>query len=188
MKGNTFPAVDGSCSDMTLAGKNMLDQMAECCRTKSALMEQGGHCSQAKLEKASWVRSTRMRSCRTNVSYRSEWMILRSSGNQPGETRYRMSMPVAAGAKAARAPYHSHTAVAVRRDDCKMVRLKVPGFALAISTGDPAFRLKWSSPGGQQSDRLNKGLASRYVNYKCPFGQIKEVARKGTSSDKVTSK
>lgn len=55
-------------------------------------------------------------------------------------------MPVAAVAKAVKAAYHSHTAVAERRDGCNMVRLKVPGFALAISTGDPAFRFERSSP------------------------------------------
>ncbi|KAH8592765.1 hypothetical protein B0O99DRAFT_478181, partial [Bisporella sp. PMI_857] len=50
-------------------------------------------------------------------------------------------MPVAAGAEAIEATYHSHTTVAVQRDDCNMVRPKVPGFALAILTEeDPAFR------------------------------------------------
>jgi hypothetical protein len=48
---------------------------------------------------------------------------------------------VAAVAMAEKATYH--TAVAERRDDCSMVRLRVPGFALAISTGeDPAFRFE----------------------------------------------
>lgn len=55
-------------------------------------------------------------------------------------------MPVAAVAKAMRAAYHSHTAVAERRDDCKKARLRVPGFALVRSTGDPAFRFNGSSP------------------------------------------
>jgi hypothetical protein len=55
-------------------------------------------------------------------------------------------MPVAAVAKAVKAAYHSHTAVAERRDDCNMVRPKVPGFALARSMGDPAFRFERSSP------------------------------------------
>lgn len=55
-------------------------------------------------------------------------------------------MPVAAGAKNVKATYHSHTLVFARRDDCNMVRQRVPGFALVISTGDPAFRFEWSSP------------------------------------------
>ncbi len=92
------------------------------------------------LEKASWGRSKTLQSCRKSASYRS---ILKSLGNlesQPGATMYRRSMPVAAGAKEVKAAYHSHTADAARRDGCRMVCLKVPGFALAISTGDPAFR------------------------------------------------
>jgi hypothetical protein len=60
---------------------------------------------------------------------------------------YLMNMPVAAGAREVKAAYHSHTVDAARRDGCRMVRLKVPGFALAtISTGDPAFRFERSSP------------------------------------------
>jgi hypothetical protein len=51
-------------------------------------------------------------------------------------------MPVAAVAKAVKATYHSHTVVVERRDDCNMVRQRVPGFALAISMGDPAFRFE----------------------------------------------
>ncbi|PQE07578.1 hypothetical protein CJF30_00007321 [Rutstroemia sp. NJR-2017a BBW] len=51
-------------------------------------------------------------------------------------------MPVAAAAKATMATYHSHTVVAARRDDYNMVRQKVPGFALAISTEDPVFRFR----------------------------------------------
>ncbi|KAF8851927.1 hypothetical protein BDZ45DRAFT_561760, partial [Acephala macrosclerotiorum] len=51
-------------------------------------------------------------------------------------------MPVAAVAKAKRATYHSHTAVFDLRDDCRMVRQKVPGFAPVISMGDPAFRFE----------------------------------------------
>lgn len=55
-------------------------------------------------------------------------------------------MPVAAVAKVERATYHSHTAVAALRDDCNTVCLKVPGFALGRSTGDPAYRFEGSSP------------------------------------------
>ncbi|CCD34159.1 hypothetical protein BofuT4_uP105020.1 [Botrytis cinerea T4] len=51
-------------------------------------------------------------------------------------------MPVAAVAKAKRATFHSHTVVAARRDDCNKVLRKAPGFALAISTEDPVFRLE----------------------------------------------
>jgi hypothetical protein len=60
----------------------------------------------------------------------------------PGEMKYQMNTPVAAGAKATMATYHSHTVVAVRRDGYSMVRQQVPGFALAISTEDPVFRFR----------------------------------------------
>jgi len=83
--------------------------------------------------------------------------------NQPGATMYRKSMPVAAVAKAVKAAYHSHTAVAERRDDCSKVRQRVPGFALALSTGeDPAFRFNGSSPRRtvKWSQRLARELAS----------------------------
>ena len=113
---------------------------------KFAPEEQGGRGWRVKLGKVSWVRSTRMRSCRTSGSYRSELKIPGNLESQPGATMYLRSMPVAAGAKEVRATYHSHTADAAQRDDCNMVRLKVPGFALAISTGDPAFRFERSSP------------------------------------------
>jgi len=39
-------------------------------------------------------------------------MIPRNLESQPGETKYQRSMPVAAVAKAVKATYHSHTAVA----------------------------------------------------------------------------
>lgn len=87
-----------------------------------------------------------LQSCRTSVrSYHSRRKLIpRSQENQPGATMYQRSMPVAAVAMVVRVAYH--TAVAGRRDGCSMVRLKVPGFALAISTGDPAFRFECSSP------------------------------------------
>jgi hypothetical protein len=66
--------------------------------------------------------------------------------SQPGETKYQTNMPVAAVAKAMMATYHSHTMVVAQRDGYKMVRQKVPGFALAISTEDPVFRFRRSSP------------------------------------------
>jgi hypothetical protein len=96
------------------------------------------------LEKAFSVRSTRMRSCKKNESYRSGSRMTQGiQENQPGVTMYqKMSMPVAAVAEAEKAAYHSHTAVAERRDDYRMVRQKVPGCALVISTGDPAFRFE----------------------------------------------
>jgi len=53
---------------------------------------------------------------------------------------YQKSRPVAAVAKAMKAIYHSHTGVVDWRDDYNMARRQVPGFALGISTGDPAFR------------------------------------------------
>lgn len=95
----------------------------------------------------SLVRSRKMRSCKTNENYRSKLIqILENSKNQPGVTRYRRSMPVAAAAKAKKAASHSHTTVVEQRGDCRMARLKVPGFALVISTGDPAFRFEGSRP------------------------------------------
>ena len=76
----------------------------------------------------------------TSGSCRSESRMIR--WNQPGEMKYRMSTPGAAVAKAVKAAYHSHTVVVERRDDCSMVRQKVPGSPLVISTGDPAFRFE----------------------------------------------
>jgi len=65
------------------------------------------------LETVFWVRSTSLLSCKTSGrSYRSELMIPRNLESQPGETKYQRSMPVAAVAKAVKATYHSHTAVA----------------------------------------------------------------------------
>ena len=45
-------------------------------------------------------------------------------------------------AKIVRVAYRSHIAVVGRRDDCSMVRQKVPGCELVISTEDPAFRFE----------------------------------------------
>jgi len=69
-------------------------------------------------------------------------------------------MPVAAGAKAVKATYHSHTMVVARRDDCNMVRQRVPGFALVRSTGDPAFRFERSSPKRTMNWKLDEKLVS----------------------------
>jgi hypothetical protein len=41
-----------------------------------------------------------------------------------------------------------------------MVRQRVPGFALVISTGDPAFRFEWSSPKRTMNWKLNEKLVS----------------------------
>jgi hypothetical protein len=69
-------------------------------------------------EKASLVRSMMMQSCRTSANYRLESRKIQGNQeNQPGATKYRMSMPVAAVAKAEKAAYHSHTAVVEGRDD-----------------------------------------------------------------------
>lgn len=115
-----------------------------CCTTSGIRILEGQYC-QVEWGKASLVRSMSSQSCRTNGrSYRLGSMIPENQENQPGATMYLRSMPVAAVAMVEKATYH--TAVAERRDDCSMARLKVPGFALAISTGDPAFRFKWSSP------------------------------------------
>lgn len=78
VKGNTFLAVGGSYSDIALGDKNKLVPMVECCYMRSAPKEQGDLCWPVKLEKESWVRSTRKRSYRTSGSYRSE---LRIPGN-----------------------------------------------------------------------------------------------------------
>jgi hypothetical protein len=116
------------------------------CCMKFAPKEQEDPCWPVELETVSLVRLTRMQSCRTSESYRSKSRIPGNLESQPGATMYLKSMPVAAGAREVKATYHSHTADAARRDDCNMVRLRVPGFALAISTGDPAFRFERSSP------------------------------------------
>ena len=146
VRDSTYLEVDGSCSDIAPGDRNMLVPTEECCCMSSAPEEQEDQRWQVELERASWVRSTRMQSCRTSGSFRSEWRIPRSLESQPGATMYLRSMPVAAGAKEVKATYHSCTADAARRDGCNMVRLMVPGFALAISTGDPAFRFERSSP------------------------------------------
>lgn len=84
---------------------------------------------------------------------------------------YLKNMPVAAGAKEARATYHSHTADAARRDDCRMVRLKVPGFALAtISTGDPAFRFEGSSPKRTMDRQTQRRARERMQSLWEPLG------------------
>jgi hypothetical protein len=115
------------------------------------------------LETAFLGRLKTMLSCRMSESYRLELKIPGSQVNQPGATKYRRNMPAAAGARAVKATFHSHTAVAARRENCNMVRLRVPGFALAISTGDPAYRFERSSPNGQINLETLR-MASRVTN------------------------
>jgi hypothetical protein len=86
-------------------------------------------------------------------------------------------MPVAAVAKARRAAYHSHTAVFDLRDDCKMVRQKVPGFAPVILMGDPAFRFERSSPERTMDDRLSEEPRGNGRDLKCLWYRLREVGR-----------
>lgn len=89
----------------------------------------------------SWVRSMMMRLCRTSGSSRLKLIQIQEIRvSQPEVRMYRKSMPGAAGAKARKVTYHSHTAASEQRDDCSMVGQTVPGSALAISTVNPAFR------------------------------------------------
>jgi hypothetical protein len=156
--------------------KNTPVPMEEYCCKTSAPKEQGDLCWPVELEMGSWVRSTRMQSYRTNGSYRSELRIPGNLESQPGATMYLTNMPVAAGAKGVKATYHSHTADAARRDDCNMVRLKVPGLALARSTGAPVFRFERSSPEWTINWGPNEGFASRYVaDFKSLFDQLRVV-------------
>jgi len=118
VKGNTSPVDRDSYCYTNLGCKSMLNQMEECCCRKSVIRIQVVRCWRVRLEKASSARSTKMQSCRTNANYRSESPTIQAiQENQPGVTKYRMSMPVAAVAKAERAAYHSHTAAVEGRDD-----------------------------------------------------------------------
>jgi hypothetical protein len=144
---STYPAERDSCWDTSLGCRSMPGQMEEYCCRWFATMTLEDRYSQEELAREFWARLRRMQSYRRSGSSRSKSTMIRvNSENQPGVTRYRRSMPDAAGAKAVKATYHSHTMVVARRDDCNMVRQRVPGFALVISTGDPAFRFEWSSP------------------------------------------
>lgn len=97
-----------------------------------------------------------------------------NSENQPGVTRYLTSTPVAAGAKAVMATY-LHTVVVAQRDDCKMVRRRVPGFALVRSTGDPAFRFRCSK--SKKDDGLEDSTKFSRVCGKASCGITKKVVR-----------
>ena len=116
--GNTYPEDRDSYWNMNLGYRNMLDREESCCCRTSEIRIQEVHYWRARSEKASLVRWTMMRSCRTSVNYRLKWTKIQGNQvNQPGVTKYRMSMPVAAVAKAEKAAYHSHTAVVEGRDD-----------------------------------------------------------------------
>ena len=118
VKGNTSPVDRDSYCYTNLGCKSMLNQMEECCCRTSVIRIQAVHYWQVGSEKGSLVRLTKMQSCRTNANYRSESPTIQAiQENQPGVTKYRMSMPVAAVAKAEKAAYHSHTAVVEGRDD-----------------------------------------------------------------------
>jgi hypothetical protein len=115
--GNTYPEEGDSYWNTNLGCRSTLDQMEECyCRT-SAIRIQAVHCWRVRSEKESSVRSKMMQSYRTNANYRSEPTNQGIQENQPGVTKCRMRMPVAAVAKAEKAAYHSHTAVVEERDD-----------------------------------------------------------------------
>jgi hypothetical protein len=158
VKHNTCLEDRGSwCWGRILGCKNTLDQKEEYCCMKSVIRILGAPCWWQVWEKGSWVRSKTTPWCRKSVSCRSEWMKSQViQVIQPGVTKCQTSMPVAAGAKAKRATYHSHTTVFDLRDDYRMVRQKVPGFAPVIWMGDPAFRLEWSSPERTMNDRLSQ--------------------------------
>lgn len=148
----------GSCWSTIPDCKNTLERRMEAyCYMKFGIKILEAHYWWGAWVKGSWARSRMKQSCRTSASCRLEWMknqVIQVI--QPGVTKYQMNMPVAAVAKAMRATYHSHTAVFDLRDDCKMVRQKVPGFAPVRSMGDPAFRLRRSSPKRTIDDRLSE--------------------------------
>jgi hypothetical protein len=116
--GNTYLEDRDSYWNKNLGCRSMLGQMEKCCCRTSVVRIQVVHCWRVRSEKESSARSTMMQSCRTNVNYRLELTKIQGiQENQPGVTKYRMSMPVAAVAKAVKAAYHSHTAVVEERDD-----------------------------------------------------------------------
>lgn len=177
VKHSTYLEERGSYWSTTILGcKNTRGQTEEYCCTRSGIRTPAAHYWWEGLEKGSWARSKTTQSCRTSASYRSGWTKSQViQVNQPGVTKYQTSMPAAALAKAERATYHSHTIFDLR-DDCRMARQKVPGFAPVISTGDPAFRLGWSSPKWTMVDRLSEeplGASDRDVNGLCD--RLREV-------------
>lgn len=119
VKGNTYPEDHrDSYLKTNLGCRSMLDQKEKCDYRMSAIRIQEVQCWRVRSEKVSLARLTMMQSCRTSANYRSESRKIQGNQeNQPGVTKYRMSMPVAAVAKAEKAAYHSHTAVVEGRDD-----------------------------------------------------------------------
>jgi hypothetical protein len=116
--GNTYPEDRDSYWNMNLGYRNMLDRGERCCCRTSVIRIQEAHCWMVRSEKEFLVRSMMMQLCKTSANYRSKSRKIQGNPeNQPGVTKYRMSMPVAAVAKAEKAAYHSHTAVAEGRDD-----------------------------------------------------------------------
>jgi len=150
-EGNTYLDEEVGCGSLwnklALGCRNKSLPMGESCCMKCVTRPLGDLNVLGELGLGFWVRWRSWRWCRRNArSCRSESTTLANQENQPGATRCRRNTPVAAAAKVVRATCHSHTAVAVLRDDCSKVRLRPPGFALARSTGDPAYRLRCSSP------------------------------------------
>lgn len=119
VKGNTYPEYHrDSYLNTNLGCRSMLDQKEKCGYRMSAIRIQEVQCWRVRSERVSLARSTMRQSCRTSANYRSESKKIQGNQeNQPGVTKYRMSMPVAAVAKAEKAAYHSHTAVVEGRDD-----------------------------------------------------------------------
>jgi hypothetical protein len=95
----------------------MLGQMERYGYRMSAIRIQEVQCWRARSEKGFLVRLRTMQWCRMSGNYRSGLKPIQGNReNQPGVTKYRMSTPVAAVAKA-KAAYHSHTVVVEGRDD-----------------------------------------------------------------------
>jgi len=118
VKSNTYLEDRGSYLNRNLGRKNRLGRMEECCCRTSAILILEVLYLSVELGKEFLVRLTRMRSCKTNANYRSKSTTTQGiQESQPGVTMYRMSMPVAAVAKAVKAAFHSHTAVVEGRDD-----------------------------------------------------------------------
>jgi hypothetical protein len=160
MTGSASPVDRGSWLGMNLGCRYRQCQMATYCCTVSAIETLAAPRARQELEMGFLVRLTKTPWYTKSENSRSRWTMIRvSQVNQPGVMRYLMNMPVAAGAKARRATYHSHTTSVGQRDGCKTVRRKVPGFALAISMGVPAFRLEEASPRRTVDDRTNEEFA-----------------------------
>lgn len=160
VKDNTSLAERDSCWSMNRACKCKPDLTEACCYMAFGSAKREDLRCSGESVRGFWVRSTRTPSCRMSENCRSKSIQIQEiPKSQPEVTMYQTSMPVAAAAKARKAAYHSHTAVVEQRDDCSMVRQQVPGCALAISTGDPAFRLSSSRP--QEDNGWTDSVKSR---------------------------